>query len=111
MKKFVIVLILLLFTTLLYALTYQFKTQVISVTTSATKLPTTALVGREYVCVQNIGTATVYLGASTVTADTASTGGRQLLPYKEWCDDYDHTVDVYGIVASGTNNVEVEEGK
>lgn len=93
------------------SLTYQIKTQVVSITTSATKLPTTPVVGREYVRIQNIGSATVYLGASTVTADTASTGGLQLLPQASWIAPYDHTVDVYGIVASGTCDVVVEEGK
>lgn len=94
-----------------YALTYQIKTQVVSVTTSATKLPTTPLVGRQYVSIQNIGTVTVYIGNSTVTADTASTGGKQLLPYASTTRDYDNTVDVYGIVASGSANVVCEEGK
>ena len=30
--------------------------------------------------VQNVGATTIYLGTSTVTADTAATGGAQLLP-------------------------------
>ena len=30
--------------------------------------------------VQNVGATTIYLGKSTVTADTAATGGAQLLP-------------------------------
>ena len=94
-----------------YALTYQIKTTVVSVTTSATKLPTTPLIGREYIQIQNVGTSTVYIGSSSVTANTASTGGFQLLPYATWYAGYDNTVDVYGRVASGTCNVIVEEGK
>lgn len=95
----------------IYAFTYQIKTQVVSVTTTATKLPATPLVGREYIQAQNVCTSTVYIGSSTVTADTASTGGTQILPYATWRDIFDNTVDVYGIVASGTCNVVVEEGK
>lgn len=113
MKRLVsIVLILLLAVVpIVFALTYQIKTQVVSVTTTATKLPTTPVVGREYVKVQNVGAVFVYIGASTVTADTASTGGIQVPPYGSWIAEYDHTVDVYGRVASGTCNVVVEEGK
>lgn len=105
------VLFFILISSIAYALTYQIKTQVVSVTTSATKLPSTPLVGRQYVSIQNVGTVTVYIGSSTVTADTASTGGTQLLPYAKITRDYDNTVDVYGITASGTANVVVEEGK
>lgn len=95
----------------IYPLTYQVKTQVVSVAVTATKLPTTPLVGRIYIMIQNVGTATVYIGSSTVTAGTTSTGGIQLLPFEKWYQEYDHTVDVYGIVASSTCNVVVEEGK
>jgi len=94
-----------------FALTYQIKTQTVSVGTSAAKLPTTPLVGRAYVSLQNVGSVTVYVGDSTVTADTASTGGKQLLPYAIITRDYDNTVDLYGIVVAGTCNVIVEEGK
>jgi len=94
-----------------FALTYQIKTQIISVTTSATKLPTTSLVGRAYVSFQNVGSVTVYVGDLTVTADTASTGGKQLRPYGIMTRPYDDTVDLYGIVATGTCDVIVEEGK
>ena len=94
-----------------YSLTYQIKTIVVSVNTTATKLPTTPLIGREYIQAQNIGNVTVYIGSSTVTADTNTTGGTQLLPYATWYGEYDNSVDVYGIVTSGTCNVTVEEGK
>lgn len=90
-----------------YALTYQIKTQTVSVGNTATKLPTTPLVGRQYVSLQNIGTVTVYWGASDVT----TSNGKQLLPYATATRDYDNTVDVYGIVASGSCSVIVEEGK
>jgi len=94
-----------------FALTYQIKTQTVSVGTSATKLPTTPLVGRAYVSLQNVGSITVYVGDSTVTADTASTGGKQLRPYGIMTRPYDNTVELYGIVSSSTCNVIVEEGK
>lgn len=103
---------LLVFGGVAYSLTYMIENQVVSVTTTATKLPTTPLVGRKYILLQNVGTVTVYIGKSDVTADTtSSTGGLQLLPYGYWLAEYDHTVDVYGRVAAGTCNVVVEEGK
>lgn len=113
MKKFklLICIILLAIPLIVYALTYQVKTQIVSVSATATKLPTTPLVGRNYIQIQNVGAITVYIGASTVTADTASTGGTQLLPYATWYAEYDNGVDIYGIVASDTCNVVVEEGK
>jgi len=54
-----------------------------SVTTvgvTAVPLPATPLAGRATMLVQNVGATTIYLGASTVTASTAATGGLQLLP-------------------------------
>jgi len=110
-KVILISLCVIFISTIGFALTYQIKTQVVSVTTAATKLPTTPLIGRQYVSIQNVGSVTVYIGSSTVTADTASTGGKQLLPYATTTRDYDNTVDVYGIVASGSSSVIVEEGK
>jgi len=94
-----------------FCLTYTIKTQVVTVSATATKLPSTPLVGRKYIRIQNIDCPVLYIGGSTVTADTSSTGGIQLFPYSVWQEAYDHTVDVYGIVASGTCSVVVEEGK
>lgn len=53
-----------------------------SVTTvgaTAVLLPATPLAGRATMIVQNVGATTIYIGASTVTADTAATGGIQLV--------------------------------
>ncbi len=47
---------------------------------TAATVPAAPLAGRATMLVQNVGTSTIYLGKSTVTADTASTGGMQLLP-------------------------------
>lgn len=92
-------------------LTYKILTTVVSVGTSATALPTTAMAGRNYVLLQNVGTATIYVGDANVTADTTSTGGTQILPYGFWYGEYDSSVTLYGIVASGTQNMVIEEGK
>jgi hypothetical protein len=54
-----------------------------SVTTvgaTAVPLPAAPLAGRAGMVVQNVGATTIYLGTSTVTADTTATGGMQLLP-------------------------------
>jgi len=105
-----LLIILLLFSTA-YALQYQIKTQLVSVGNSATKLPATALVGREYVLITNLDTAkTVYIGASTVTA-SGSTSGTPLLPSESYYAEYESNINIYGIVSSGSANVIVEEGK
>jgi len=93
------------------AFKYSIETAVVSVGTTATALPTTALVGRKYIEVQNIGSSIVYLGDSTVTADEAATGGIQLVPRAVWREPYDHTVVIYGIVAASTCKIVVGEGK
>jgi len=110
-KIIIILMITLLPLTTMGLYKYQVKSQVVSVGTTATKIPGTPLVGRQYILIQNVGDATVYLGDSTVTADEAATGGIQITPMASWKEYFDHTVDVYGIVASGTVKVVVEEGK
>jgi hypothetical protein len=59
------------------------------------------------VLVQNLGSTTVYIGGSTVTANTASTGGLQVaanaivnVPVTGASSE-----TLYAISASGTNNV------
>ena len=53
---------------------------VTTVGAAAALVPATPLAGRATMLVQNVGATTIYLGESTVTADTAATGGLQLLP-------------------------------
>ena len=88
------------------------KTTVVTVADTATAIPATALSGRKVVMVQNIGTVTVYLGNSAVTADEAATGGYQLINEGDtWVGDFTDDVVVYGIVASGTSSVVVWEAR
>lgn len=87
-------------------------TTVVSVGTSATALPTTALKGRKSVMIQNISTSVVYIGNVNVTADTTSTGGWQLINKGDSVTlDFTDNIAVYAIVASGTANVCVWEGR
>ena len=65
-------------------LTYKFLPTVQDVTTSTSTLPTTAMVGRKYIQIQNYSTTTIHIGDTNVTADTASTGGTKILPYAVW---------------------------
>lgn len=69
----------------------------VSVTTSATAIPTTAATGRVSLCIFNNGAVPIYIGPSGVTTST----GFPLSPGAAWCDDVGQQV-VYGIVASGT---------
>ena len=70
---------------------------------SATKVPATALDYRRAILVQNNhATQTVYLGTSTVTADTAATGGYQLGPSDSVTFTLDGSADLWAI-ASGSS--------
>jgi hypothetical protein len=85
-----------------------FQNGVVSVGTTATLIATpSAVPDNEGIVVQNLGSVTVYLGGSTVTAGTTATGGLQLaangvitVPTTGAA-----TEALYGIVASGTANV------
>jgi hypothetical protein len=85
-----------------------FQNGVVSVGTTATLIATpSAVPDNEGIVVQNLGSVTVYLGRSTVTAGTTATGGLQLaangvitVPTTGAA-----TEALYGIVASGTANV------
>ncbi len=85
--------------------------QIITVTSAGVLLPTTALVGREYIMCQNLGSVTVYIGGTMVTANTASTGGFQLMPYWTWRENYTYKNLVYGRTESNNCQVLVQEGK
>jgi hypothetical protein len=82
---------------------------VVSVGTTATLIATPGSKPENAgVLVQNLGTGTLYLGGSTVTAGTTSTGGLQVaanatvnVPTTGASD----TEALYGIVASSTANV------
>jgi hypothetical protein len=86
----------------------SYKNGVVSVGTTATLITTPGSTPENGgVLVQNLGTNPLFLGGSTVTAGTTSTGGLQVAA--------NATVNVpttgaatealYGIVASGTANV------
>jgi hypothetical protein len=87
-------------------------TTVVTVTTSATPLPATALSGRKTILVQNVTSTAVYLGNADVTADEAATGGYQLTNDGDtWIGDFTDENIVYGIVATGTGTLCVWEAR
>ena len=109
--KLILIFVFLLLATTAYSLTYQIKTQLVSVTTIATKLPTTPLVGREYILITNIDTTkTIYIGSSTVTVSGATTG-TPLLPSESYYGEWKSNINIYGIISSGSCNAIIEEGK
>jgi len=85
--------------------------QIVQVGVTAGKLPDVPLKGRDEVVVQNVGNIAIYLGNTAVTADTAGTGGYLLLPRAGYVYKYAHTVDIYGVVSTGSGQVLVQEGK
>lgn len=87
------------------AIQVQLKTQRISVGTSSTPLPTTALVDRQFIRVQNVGNNPVYIGDFNVT----STIGWVVLPFASETFAAEDTATVYAISA-GSVDVIVMEG-
>jgi hypothetical protein len=85
-----------------------FKNGVVSVGTTATLIATPSSVPENAgILVQNLGSVTLYLGGSTVTAGTTATGGLQVaanasvnVPTTGAASEA-----LYGIVASSTANV------
>lgn len=77
------------------------------INTTATKLPTTPLVGREYLLITNKEGTIIYVGNATVN----STTGTPLRGNETYYGEWKSIIDIYGIVASGGSNVTVEEGK
>tara|TARA_Y100000310_G_scaffold37698_1_gene35364 strand:+ start:1231 stop:1509 length:279 start_codon:yes stop_codon:yes gene_type:complete len=84
----------------------QVKSSAVSVGTSATVLPATALTGRISITIQNNGANTVFVGHSTVT----TTNGYPLAAGDSLGLDIGQDALIYGIVASATENVRVLEG-
>lgn len=76
----------------------------VSVTTSATLLPASALTNRTSLCVYNNGSATLFVGTSGVTTST----GFPVPAGGAFCDDVG-SQPYYGIVASGTVEARVLE--
>jgi hypothetical protein len=81
----------------------------VSVSSSATALPTTPIAGRTSICLFNNGAATVFIGPSGVT----TSNGFPLAPGAAFCDDANTRSGAaqayYGIVATGTAEVRVLE--
>jgi len=94
------------------SLSIGIENSVVSVGTSATAVPTTALAGRRVIIIQNLtASKVVYVGASDVTADeVAATGGFQLAnQYDTLVMDATDDIIVYCRVASTTASVAVLE--
>lgn len=76
----------------------------VSVATSATALPASALSGRRSLIISNFGSGTIYLGAAGVT----TAAGFPLLAGQSLALEVG-TLAIYGIVASGTVAARVME--
>lgn len=84
----------------------RIRSSTVSIGTTATAVPTTALPGRNSMAIKNIGAATVYIGDDTVT----TVNGYELEAGDSLPIDIGENVTVYGIVASGTVEVRILEG-
>lgn len=90
-------------------LTYSIVSNTTTVTTSATALPNTPLVGRESLAIRlNATTDTVCIGGSNVTTANGFCLDSSIPSITL---DLDDTVVVYGIIGSGTADVRTLEIK
>ena len=82
------------------------KPTAVTVGATATAIPATARKGRKSILVKNVGDASVYFGDDTVTTangyPVAANGILEL--------DLGENVVLYGIVATGTQEVRILEG-
>jgi hypothetical protein len=90
------------------------KVTVVSVGTSATKLPTTPLAKRRLVTVQNLGTANVYIGFGTTSAaspalNSSGTEGVALAPWGSLQLNLGPSIFVWGISGTAAQSVRVLE--
>lgn len=83
-----------------------FKTQRVTLGTTPTPIPTTALTNRQFVRVQNVSGVTQYIGG----ADVTTTNGWQILPYGNETFAIEDTAILYGCVASTTADCIAMEG-
>lgn len=83
----------------------QIKTQKVTVTVTAAKIPATPLTDRQFVRFMNIGSSVIYIGG----ADVTTTNGWQILPFAVETIAIEDTADVYA-VAGGSIDVIVMEG-
>ena len=80
--------------------------QVRTIAATATAIPATALVGRTTIVMKNTGSATIYVGSSTVT----TANGYPLAAGAELALDLNENVVIYGIVATSTETLAIIEG-
>ena len=78
----------------------------VTIADSPTKIPATPLANRRSLFLRNNGTATIFLGDDAVT----TTDGYPLKPNESLPMNIEDDLDVYGIVASGTQNLRIFEG-
>lgn len=81
------------------------RTTSVTVGTTPTALPATALPNRRLLIVQNLSGATIYLGDSTMHVGS----GMQLINSASFSIDLDAGVTLYGIEAAGARRVVVFE--
>lgn len=79
----------------------------VTVTTSATKLPTTNLTSRKLIVIYNNSAQIVYLGNAAVT----TTDGLPVPVGQTITIDADENVDLYAIATAGTANIRLLEGE
>lgn len=81
------------------------KSQSVTISSTATSIPSSALSKRKILTLKNFGTQIVYIGASDVTTSS----GFPLDPRDGFEMAIEEDVTLYGIVASGTADLRILE--
>lgn len=93
-------------------LSTELKNTVLNVSTTAIPLPATALTARNFIAIRNLDlTETLYIGNSDVVANDSvgNTAGWQVGPNETYNVDITDAIIIYGVVASGTIKVQIQE--
>jgi hypothetical protein len=78
----------------------KIRQQVVSVTSTPTKIPAVPLNGRKSVVVQNLSTTAIYLGSASVTTTGDSRGLVLASQYASLSIDLSDDLELYGISAT-----------
>jgi len=95
----------------LVPLDFGVKQSITLVNTTATPIPATALSGRKSIMIKNLESVTLYIGSSTVSANTSATGGYPLAQNDVFKGDIGENTIIYGILAAGSGNCSVLEAR
>lgn len=81
------------------------KTSIATIGATAAEIVATPLAGRKNITIQNLSSASIWLGEdNTVTADDAATGGVEIPKGSSYTDDFGENIDIW-LISNGAGRV------